>query len=135
MGTESLPPDESRIVDPSFENGWYLLRRDLLLSSCVYRAGTLVEHFDGAWFVNEERESEATIALSSEMVCKPFYQGVSLYEIHCTGRGALLGRPVLSELPSEKIDPMLVHVPIPNGEGRVCVKFGHCYLPLELFHW
>jgi hypothetical protein len=42
---------------------------------------------------------------------------------------------VLSEVPSERIDPMLVHLAIANGEGRVCVKFGHCFLPLELFNW
>jgi hypothetical protein len=42
---------------------------------------------------------------------------------------------VLSEVPCERIDPMLVHLVIANGEGRVCVKFGHCFLPLELFNW
>jgi hypothetical protein len=30
---------------------------------------------------------------------------------------------------------LVVHLSLQKGEGRVCVKFGHCFLPLELFNW
>jgi len=135
MDTESVAPKESKHPNPVFEEGWYLLRENLFLSNRTYRAGALVEHLGGKWFLKEGRERNNHLPLAPEMVCRPFYHGVSLYEIHCTDRGAIFARPVLSEVPSERIDPLVVHLSLQKGEGRVCVKFGHCFLPLELFNW
>jgi hypothetical protein len=117
------------------ENGWYLLRRKLFLADRVCRAGSLVELVDGEWFLEENRECGATISLAPASVCRTFYHGVSLYELECTASGVLYARPVLSEVPSRKIDSMMVHFPIQRGDGVVCIKFGHCFLPLELFNW
>jgi hypothetical protein len=69
------------------------------------------------------------------MVCRTCYDGVALYEITHPKHGHLFARPVLSERTPERIDPMVVHLSLQPGEGRVCVKFGQCYLPLELFDW
>lgn len=135
METESLAPKDSKHPNPVLEDGWYLLRENFSLSNRTYRAGTLVEHLRGEWFLKERRDGDVPLALTPEMVCRPFYHGVSLYEIHCTGRGSIFARPVLSEVPSERIDPMVVHLSLQRGEARVCVKFGHCFLPLELFNW
>ena len=135
MDTASLVSKGAKSVQNALENGWYLLRRNMQCSHRVYRAGSLIEYIDGKWFVREERAKQDSLALTAEMVCRPSYHGVSLYEIECTKPGAFFARPVLSNQPLERIDPVMVHLSLPTGEGRVCVKFGHCFLPLELFNW
>lgn len=135
MDTPSLLSEGANKRAIALEDGWYLLRRSVLLSNRIYRAGTLVEYRSGAWFLRDSSHGEKNISLTPEMVCRTFYHGVSLYQLECTGRGVIFARPVLSEQQSERVDPMLVHLAIQSGEGRVCVKFGHCFLPLELFKW
>ena len=135
MDTASLDLNWLKSAQSALENGWYLLRKNLRSSTRVYRAGSLLEHIDGDWFLRGELDDEENLSLNAEMVCKTFYHGISLYEIECTDRGAFLARPVLSNLPFERVDPVMVHLSLLTGEGRVCVKFGHCFLPLELFNW
>ena len=133
--TASLDVNGSKSVQSALENGWYLLRRKLWSPNRIYRAGSLLEHTDGEWFLRGELDDEENLSLTSEMVCRTSYDGISLYEIECTDRGAFLARPVLSDLPFERVDPVMVNLSLLAGEGRVCVKFGHCFLPLELFNW
>jgi len=135
MNRASLVVEGSKRPHIVLEDGWYLLRENLLLSGRAYRAGTLVEYLHGDWTLKEGQGADKALPLTPDMVCRPFYHGVSLYEVQRATAGAFFARPVLSEVPCERIDPMLVHLVIANGEGRVCVKFGHCFLPLELFNW
>ena len=135
MDIASLISEKSSQGFSRLENGWYLLRRNAPLSARTYRAGTLVEYRDGEWFLAERHADEVALSLTPEMVCRTFYHGVSLYELECDGRGNFFARPVLSDLPSFKVDSMLVHLSLESGDARVCVKFGHCFLPLELFNW
>lgn len=135
MDTAFFDTNGSSNFRSAIENGWYLLRRNLVTSNRAYRAGTLVEYIDGEWFLREARGHEDSLSLAADMVCRTFYHGISLYEIECTDRGTIFARPVLSDLPFERVDPVMAHLSLVAGEGRVCVKFGHCFLPLELFNW
>ena len=135
MATSFSHPDTSSALGSAVENGWYLLRRNIFLDNRIYKAGTLVEHIDGEWFLQEKREGAITLDLTSQMMCRTYYHGVSLYLMECTWTGTLYARPALSEMPSVKVDPMVAQISLQNGESRVCVKFGHCFLPLELFNW
>jgi hypothetical protein len=135
MDTASLGANGSKSVHTALENGWYLLRKNLRCSDRVHRAGSLLEHIDGEWFLRGPVDDEENLSLTAEMVCRTSYHGISLYEVECTERGALFARPVLSELPFERVDPVVVHLSLLTGDGQVCVKFGHCFLPLELFNW
>lgn len=105
----------------------------------TYRAGTLVEYLDSGWFIQRPDEGRERLSLSSVDVCRTHYEGVSLYEIECVEHEGALARPVLSTLTPTKIDPMMVQIPLQIplrvGESRVCVRFGHCFLPLEFFNW
>jgi hypothetical protein len=101
----------------------------------MYRAGTPVGYLDGAWFLEDLRDGEKEVSLKPPMICRTYYHGVSLYVLEYTGEGVFSARPVLSELPAVRVDPMLVHLSLKSDEGRVCIKFGHCFLPLELFNW
>jgi hypothetical protein len=116
-------------------HGWYLLRKNHIVANRVYRAGTLVEYLRGEWFLRDAREDGTKLDLDPASVCRTFYQGVSLYEIECTERGAIYAKPVLSDTPFSKVDPRVVHVPIKSGDCRVCIKYGCCFLPLEFFNW
>ncbi|MEY4669211.1 MAG: hypothetical protein RL518_1910 [Pseudomonadota bacterium] len=135
MDTVKLPSKRSCGTDNALENGWYLLRKNLLLDNRTYRAGTIVEHIDGRWFTRDKREEDGGLSLTPAMVCHAHYAGVSLYHIECNGDGSLYAKPVLSDGCASKVDPMVVQIPLRKGEAQVCVKFGQCFLPLELFNW
>ena len=119
----------------AMECGWYLLRANIFHKNKTYRAGTLVEHLNGEWFLQDSLGHREEIPLSLDDVCRTHYEGVSLYEIECVGGEGFVVRPVLSTLSYSKVDPMVVQVPLRVGESRVCVRFGLCFLPLEFFNW
>lgn len=135
MNSATSPVSEFNKRDPLVVNGWYLLRKNHIVADRVYRAGTLVEHLRGEWFLRDAREDGTKLVLDSGSVCRTFYQGVSLYEIECTNRGVFYAKPVLSDTPFSKVDARVVHAPIESGDSRVCIKFGYCFLPLEFFNW
>lgn len=125
------PPSRRRVV----ENGWYLLRAGIAVRNVHYRAGTPVEHVDGEWFLQGPLDQREKVSLRDEMVCRTHYDGVSLCELERVENGELLARPVLSTLSPLTVDPQVVQFPLRVGESRVCVRFGHCFLPLEFFNW
>jgi len=135
MDGEFLLPGESIRAQGDLPNGCYLLRKGVSISNCVYRAGTVVELVDGAWFLHETLKERTRLSLNAELVCRTSYDGVSLHELECTDHGVLFSSPVLSDSPPVTVDPIMVHLLIQRGESRVCIKFGHCFLPLELFDW
>lgn len=135
MKTSSVTSKSTSASSRGVEDGWYLLRSNLSLNDQIYRAGTLVEHVEGGWFVQGPLGERERLSLSHVDVCRTHYEGVSLFEIECTEHEGVLARPVLSTLSATKIDPMMVRVPLRVGESRVCVRFGHCFLPLEFFNW
>ncbi len=135
MKTLSVTSESTSVPTFGVEEGWYLLRSNLSHNKHMYRAGTLVEYLEGGWFVQGPLEEREQLSLSSVNVCRTHYEGVSLYEIECIEHEGVLTRPVLSTLSLTKVDPMMVQVPLRVGESRVCVRFGHCFLPLEFFNW
>lgn len=135
MNTAATLPFESSTTRPVAENGWYLLRRNVFLSDRLFRAGTLVEHVDGEWFLRVAEHDALKLVLAPELVCKTHYHGVFLYEVECKGGDAIYARPVLSDTPAIKVEPSMVHISLTAGGSRVCVKFGRCFLSLELFNW
>lgn len=129
-------PSESISTQPLVEgDGWYLLRSNLSHNGQMYRAGTLVEYLEGGWFVQGLDGGREQLSLSSVDVCRTHYEGVSVYVIECTENEGVLARPVTSTVSPTKVDPMMVQVSLRVGESRLCVRFGHCFLPLEFFNW
>lgn len=117
-------------------DGWYLLRRGASFNHCQYRAGAIVERWRGAWYVEAGTHGEKEeLRLDPWMVCEVSYEGVSLFVVECDAKKVLYARPVLSALPLERVDPLLVACSLQPGEGCVCARFGRCFLPLEFFGW
>lgn len=140
MGCAAEERSDDLPVLSDCDDGWYLLRRDVSLCGKQYRAGTLIEHLHGEWFVQEGRAAGAdparrTLSLDVSMVCNTSYGSVSLYEIWRMRDGLVYARPVLSDVYPQSVDPIALTVVLAAGQSRVCVRFGRCFLPLELFNW
>ena len=140
MGCAAEERSDDLPVLSDSDDGWYLLRSDVSLSGKQYRAGTLVEHLNGLWCVSEWRAAGAdparrSLPLDVSMVCNTSYGSVSLYEIWRRRDGVVYARPVLSDVYPQSVDPMALTVVLAAGQSRVCVRFGRCFLPLELFNW
>lgn len=140
MGCAAEERSDDHPVLSDCDDGWYLLRRDASLCGKQYRAGTLVEHLNGSWCVWEwraagEDPARRTLPLDVSMICNTSYGSVSLYEIWRRSDGEVYARPVLSDVYPQSVDPIALTVVLAAGESRVCVRFGRCFLPLELFNW
>ena len=135
--------EEGREEPPSLsvnEDGWYFLRRDVSIRGKRYRAGTLVEHVHGEWFVQSAASDAAGFEgcaglIDASMVCKTSYGDVSLYEVWRVRDDLVYARPVLSDVSPQSVDPMTLNVALASGQSRICVRFGRCFLPPEFFNW
>lgn len=122
--------------DPKKQDGWYLLRRGVTLDRQHYRAGVIIERLHGAWYVDKGAfGAKRALQLEPWMVCDVSYDGISLFVIECDAKNVLSARAVLSSAEGERVDPLLVSVPLTPGESCVYARFGRCFLPLEFFGW
>lgn len=140
MGCAAEEESEERPSLSVWDEGWYLLRRDITSGGKRYRAGTLVEYLRGEWFVqsgacNTPDPVRRAVFIDPSMVCRTSYGSVCLYEVWRVREGLIYARPVLSDAFPQSVDPMEFTVVLAAGQSRVCVRFGRCFLSLELFNW
>jgi hypothetical protein len=140
MGCAAEEASEEGVSLSVYDEGWYFLRRDVSIRGNRYRAGTLVEHLHGEWFVQNAACDTAVpvrcaVVIDASMICRTSYGSVALYEVWRVRDDLVYARPVLSHVSPQSVDPMMLNVVLASGQSRVCVRFGRCFLPLELFNW